>query len=202
MRRLRRFGGKTPISLNATGRRARFASTPATTTPPSGGRWRGAASRSSALTYRPLRPHARRPGPHRRHGREGPTRARRTSPPSTTRASTSTTPPGRAQARSAGLKALSPTGETLTVCGVKLTCCPRRDNTPGGSVSYAKDEGVPVSAAARSSAPATGVDFPGSNAADMRQSLLKLFALPGETRVLPAHGEETTIARERARYQL
>ena len=46
------------------------------------------------------------------------------------------------------------------------------------------------------------VDFPGSNAADMRASLLKLFELPGETRVLPGHGEETTIARERARYQL
>lgn len=40
-------------------------------------------------------------------------------------------------------------------------------------------------------------DFPGSSWADMRASLLRLAALPPETRVLPGHGEPTTIAAER-----
>ena len=100
-----------------------------------------------------------------------------------------------------GLKALA-YGETLTVCGVKLDVLPTPGHTPGGVCLYAKDEGVLFSGDTLFCAGYGRVDFPGSNAADMRQSLLKLFALPGETRVLPGHGEETTIARERARYQL
>ena len=99
------------------------------------------------------------------------------------------------------LKALA-YGETLTVCGVKLDVLPTPGHTPGGVCLYAKDEGVLFSGDTLFCAGDGRVDGPGSNAADMRQSLLKLFALPGETRVLPGHGEETTIARERARYQL
>ena len=79
---------------------------------------------------------------------------------------------------------------------------PTPGHTPGGVCLYAKDEGVLFSGDTLFCAGYGRVDFPGSSAADMRASLLKLFALPGETRVLPGHGEETTIARERARYQL
>ena len=100
-----------------------------------------------------------------------------------------------------GLKALA-YGETLTVCGVKLDVLPTPGHTPGGVCLYAKDEGVLFSGDTLFCAGYGRVDFPGSSAADMRRSLLKLFELPGETRVLPGHGEETTIARERARYQL
>ena len=100
-----------------------------------------------------------------------------------------------------GLKAIA-YGEELEVCGVRLQVIPTPGHTPGGICLYAKDEGVLFSGDTLFCAGYGRVDFPGSNAADMRQSLLKLFALPGETRVLPGHGEETTIARERARYQL
>ena len=100
-----------------------------------------------------------------------------------------------------GLKAIA-YGEELEVCGVRLQVIPTPGHTPGGVCLYAKDEGVLFSGDTLFCAGYGRVDFPGSNAADMRQSLLKLFALPGETRVLPGHGEETTIARERARYQL
>ena len=93
-------------------------------------------------------------------------------------------------------------GEELTVCGVKLEVLPTPGHTPGGVCLYAKDEGVLFSGDTLFCAGYGRVDFPGSSAADMRASLLKLFELPGETRVLPGHGEETTIARERARYQL
>jgi len=37
----------------------------------------------------------------------------------------------------------------------------------------------------------------GGDAATVRESVLKLLELPGETRVLPGHTEETTIERER-----
>ena len=40
-------------------------------------------------------------------------------------------------------------------------------------------------------------DFPGGNARDMLSSLQRLSALPGETWVLPGHGESTTIAEEK-----
>lgn len=39
-------------------------------------------------------------------------------------------------------------------------------------------------------------DLPLSNPADLERSLERLAALPGDTRVLPGHGRETTIARE------
>ena len=100
-----------------------------------------------------------------------------------------------------GLKAIA-YGEELEVCGVRLQVIPTPGHTPGGICLYAKDEGVLFSGDTLFCAGYGRVDFPGSNAADMRASLLKLFALPGETRVLPGHGEETTIARERARYGL
>ena len=100
-----------------------------------------------------------------------------------------------------GLKAIA-YGEELEVCGVRLQVIPTPGHTPGGVCLYAKDEGVLFSGDTLFCAGYGRVDFPGSSAADMRSSLLKLFALPGETRVLPGHGEETTIARERARYQL
>lgn len=100
-----------------------------------------------------------------------------------------------------GLKAIA-YGEELEVCGVRLQVIPTPGHTPGGVCLYAKDEGVLFSGDTLFCAGYGRVDFPGSNAADMRSSLLKLFALPGETRVLPGHGEGTTIARERARYGL
>ena len=42
------------------------------------------------------------------------------------------------------------------------------------------------------------VDFEDGNATDMRNSLNKLYALDGDYRVIPGHGEETTLSAERA----
>lgn len=39
-------------------------------------------------------------------------------------------------------------------------------------------------------------DIPGSDQEVMNQTLKRFLTLPGDTRVLPGHGEETTIARE------
>lgn len=100
-----------------------------------------------------------------------------------------------------GLRAI-PYAQTLEVCTAKLEVLPTPGHTPGGVCLYAREEGVLFSGDTLFCAGYGRVDFPGSNAADMRASLLKLFGLPGDTRVYPGHGEETTIARERARYQL
>lgn len=40
-------------------------------------------------------------------------------------------------------------------------------------------------------------DFPSGSYSDMKKSLSKLFSLNGEYRVLPGHGEETSLAYER-----
>ncbi len=42
------------------------------------------------------------------------------------------------------------------------------------------------------------VDLPGADAGDMAASLLRMMALPPETRVYPGHGPDTTIAAEQA----
>ena len=39
-------------------------------------------------------------------------------------------------------------------------------------------------------------DFQGGSEMQLRRSLRKLYTLPGETRVLPGHGPETTIEHE------
>ena len=100
-----------------------------------------------------------------------------------------------------GLKAIA-YGEALNVCGACFAVLPTPGHTPGGVCLWAQDEGVLFSGDTLFCAGYGRVDFPGSNAADMRASLLRLFELPGETRVYPGHGEATTIARERARYQV
>jgi hydroxyacylglutathione hydrolase len=41
------------------------------------------------------------------------------------------------------------------------------------------------------------VDLPGSDAAAMGRSLLRLLKLPRDTRILPGHGPETTLGAER-----
>ena len=41
-------------------------------------------------------------------------------------------------------------------------------------------------------------DFPGGSFELLRRSLQRLCDLPGDYRVLPGHGENTTLARERA----
>ena len=93
-------------------------------------------------------------------------------------------------------------GETLRAAGVEFEILATPGHTPGGVCLYARAEGALFSGDTLFRAGYGRVDFPGSNPQQMRASLQKLFALPGDTRVYPGHGEETTIARERARYGL
>ena len=73
-------------------------------------------------------------------------------------------------------------------------------DTPGhtaGSVSYYLPEQKVLISGDTMFYEAFGrTDFPGGSAMQLRRSLRKLYTLPGETRVLPGHGPETTIEHE------
>ena len=72
-------------------------------------------------------------------------------------------------------------------------------HTPGhtrGSVCYYGD-GVLVSGDTLFAGSMGRTDLPGGSAAQMVQSLRRLSALPEDVRVIPGHGEETTIGYER-----
>ncbi len=73
-------------------------------------------------------------------------------------------------------------------------------HTPGhskGSVSYYA-EGTLFSGDTLFELSCGRTDFPGGSPSEMRESLKKLMELPPETRVLPGHGNETSIGFERS----
>ena len=78
--------------------------------------------------------------------------------------------------------------------------------TPGhsrGSVClYLKDEGVLFSGDTLFRAGYGRLDLHGGKMGAMLRSLKVLFALPGDVKVYPGHGDATTIGEERARYRL
>ena len=79
-------------------------------------------------------------------------------------------------------------------------------STPGhsrGSVClYLRDEGVLFSGDTLFQAGYGRLDLYGGDMNAMIASLKALFALPGNVRVYPGHGGETTIGAEKARYRL
>jgi hydroxyacylglutathione hydrolase len=70
-------------------------------------------------------------------------------------------------------------------------------HTPGGLCLYDWKEKVLFSGDTLFRDGFGRTDFPGGDEVRLRQSLDRLFGLPGESRVLTGHGTETTIARER-----
>ena len=71
-------------------------------------------------------------------------------------------------------------------------------HTEGSCCYYLPDEAVLFSGDTLFAGSVGRTDFPTSSGADMQKSLRRLLAeLPGETRVCPGHGDETTIAYEK-----
>jgi glyoxylase-like metal-dependent hydrolase (beta-lactamase superfamily II) len=70
-------------------------------------------------------------------------------------------------------------------------------HTPGSVCLYLEKEGILFSGDTLFCMGYGRTDLPGGNTAQLIASLEHLFSLPPATRVLPGHGEFTTIGEER-----
>ena len=70
-------------------------------------------------------------------------------------------------------------------------------HTPGSVCFYNRTEKLLFSGDTLFFASCGRTDFPGGSAEDMQKSLKRLFALDGDTVVMPGHDQTTTIGRER-----
>ena len=71
-------------------------------------------------------------------------------------------------------------------------------HTPGSVSFYFKDAGVVLTGDTLFAGSAGRTDFPGGSFAALKRSLAVLAKLPPATRVIPGHGNDTTIERELA----
>lgn len=70
-------------------------------------------------------------------------------------------------------------------------------HTPGGVCYHLPDDKLLLSGDTLFAGSVGRTDLPGGNMPTLMASLSKLVALPGDTRVVPGHGPDTTIASER-----
>lgn len=92
--------------------------------------------------------------------------------------------------------------DEIELCGVKLKVLATPGHSAGSACLYDPEGNVLFSGDTLFCAGFGRTDLYGGSGVQLRHSLRALFALPGETRVLPGHGPETTIAAERRRYGL
>jgi hydroxyacylglutathione hydrolase len=90
-------------------------------------------------------------------------------------------------------------GETIAVGKLALQVLHTPGHTPGSVGFFLAGPGPVLFAGDTLFAESVGrTDFPGGSFADLAQSIRsKLYVLPGDTRVIPGHGPETTIEQER-----
>ena len=96
----------------------------------------------------------------------------------------------------------TPFGEALSVCGMDFTMLPTPGHSRGSVCLYLEDEGALFSGDTLFRSGYGRLDLHGGKMGDMLRSLKALFALPGDVKVYPGHGEATTIGEERARYRI
>ena len=92
--------------------------------------------------------------------------------------------------------------ETLSVAGLDFDILPTPGHSKGSVCLYLESEGTLFSGDTMFQAGFGRMDLYGGSPLQMRDSLKRLFALPGEVRVFPGHGGTTTIGAERSRYRL
>ena len=90
-------------------------------------------------------------------------------------------------------------GECFTAAGIEFSVLHTPGHTKGGICLYDWQEKTLFSGDTLFCAGFGRTDFPGGDEDELMQSLDRLFGLPGESRVLPGHGGETTIEAERNR---
>lgn len=86
-------------------------------------------------------------------------------------------------------------GDVLDLAGLSLRVLHTPGHTPGSVCLMAEDTIFSGDTLFMDSCGRT--DFPGGSMADMRRSLQRLAAFPGDYQVLPGHGPATTLAEER-----
>ena len=91
---------------------------------------------------------------------------------------------------------------TIEIGGIQFEVLHTPGHTKGSVCLYDAENGVLFSGDTLFCAGFGRMDLYGGSPSQMRQSLRRLFSLPGDTRVYCGHGYETTIATERARYNL
>ena len=90
----------------------------------------------------------------------------------------------------------------LSLCGMEVEVLSTPGHSRGSVCLYLRDEGVLFSGDTLFQAGYGRLDLYGGDMNAMIASLKALFALPGNVRVYPGHGGETTIGAEKARYRL
>ena len=93
-------------------------------------------------------------------------------------------------------------GDSLSAAGMDFEVLHTPGHSKGSVCLYLPAEGVLFSGDTLFMAGYGRMDLHGGSPRRMRESLLRLFGLPGEVRVCPGHGAETTIGKERSRYRL
>jgi len=95
-----------------------------------------------------------------------------------------------------------PFDEALSVAGMDFEIIPTPGHSRGSCCLYLPGEGVLFSGDTLFMGGFGRMDLYGGSPLQMRESLKRLFTLPGETRVYTGHGGDTTIGAERSRYRL
>ena len=108
---------------------------------------------------------------------------------------------GRRDMPGAGILA-TPFGDRLSVAGLDFEILHTPGHSKGSACLYLPGEQALFSGDTLFMAGFGRMDLYGGSPAQMRDSLKRLFALPGDVRVYPGHGSATTIAAERGRYRL
>jgi glyoxylase-like metal-dependent hydrolase (beta-lactamase superfamily II) len=89
---------------------------------------------------------------------------------------------------------------TISIGRLELQVRHTPGHTPGHCCFYLKDEGILFSGDQLFAGSVGRVDLPGGNWEQLVNSMVKeVLTLDDQTRVLPGHGPETTIGRERRR---
>jgi glyoxylase-like metal-dependent hydrolase (beta-lactamase superfamily II) len=89
-------------------------------------------------------------------------------------------------------------GDVLHLAGLAIEVLHTPGHTPGSSCLRVDDDALVCSGDLVFAGTIGRSDFPNSDPAAMRSSLARFLTLPDELRVLPGHGAETVVGRERA----
>jgi len=89
-------------------------------------------------------------------------------------------------------------GQVLRVAGLRIEVLHTPGHTPGHCCFLVEGEALLCAGDLVFAGSIGRSDFPNSDPAAMRASLERFLSLPDELRILPGHGPESTVGRERA----